>query len=297
MNARVIVFAAAFLVAAYGSNAAAATPPAPIVHAGDQLDVEVLGEPSVSGHVSVAQDGTIGLPLAGEVKVSGATVVDAGKAITVALSRYIRQPHVAVSIIEQGTITVLVLGDVVNSGEYPLTAGARLSDAIAAAGGLSPSISGAYPVARIALPDGTVDHISLEKLLRGADPSRDVQLANRAAIYVPGPTQFDVTMLGAVNEPGQITVNEGDRVSLAIAKAGNNVSSKADLSHIMLTRVEDDGSTGSHPVDLYQALEHGDKRYDPRLRKGDVVYIPSASARSNENLINVLFVIGHLFLL
>jgi len=268
-------------------------PPGNVVHAGDQLQVQVLGENELAQKVVVAGDGTIGLPLVGQVRVAGATPSGAADAIARALGRYIRSPQVTVSVLTSGEITVRVLGDVVKSGEYALRPGARLSDAIAAAGGMDPAINGEYPVARIAYADGTTYHLSLDKLLRGGDPERDVELAQGAAIYVPGPTTFDITVLGAVDHPGTVTLNEGDRLSIAIAKAGHTQNSNGDLGRVMVTRTEADGQTASHPVDLYQSLEKGNMLYDPRLRKGDVVYVPVAR-QTHGVLTNAVFLLSRL---
>lgn len=267
-----------------------------VVHPGDQLQVQVVGEDSVSQKVVVADDGTIGLPLIGQIHVGGATMTGASDAIAGALKRYVRDPRVIVSVLGEGHINVLVLGDVVRSGEYALPSEAKLSNAITAAGGMEPTIDGAYPVARIAFPNGTVYHISLDKLLRAGDPDRDIALADHAAIYVPGPTTMDITMLGAVDHPGTLTLNEGDRLSIAIAKAGDTPSSHADLSRIIVTRTAADGKTAAHPIDLYQALEKGDTRYDPLLRKGDIVYVPLA--KTPHNYVNsVLTLLSRLFFL
>lgn len=287
------VAVAAFLaVSATGSVADTA-----VVHAGDQLQVRVEGEDTLSQTVTVAGDGTIGLPLVGQVRVGGASIPAADDAIAVALKRYLRDPHVTISVLNQGHVNVLVLGDVVNSGEYTLRPDAKLSDAITAAGGMASTIDGAYPVARVALADGTVYHISLDKLLRGGDPERDVTLTDRAAIYVPGPVRFDVTVLGAVDHPGTVSINEGDRLSIAIAKAGNSATSQSDLTRILVTRTEPDGTTASHPVNLYQSLEKGDTRFDPLLRKGDIVYVPLGRKGGGDVLSNALFVLGRLFFL
>jgi protein involved in polysaccharide export with SLBB domain len=270
--------------------------PVAVVHAGDRLQVQVNGESEVSQTVFVADDGTIGLPLVGQIHVAGATPSAVGQTIAAALKRYVRDPKVVVSVLSEGHINVLVLGVVANSGEYQLRSGARLSDAIAAAGGMDPTINGEYPIARIAMPNGTINHISLDKLLRGGDPDRDIVLPDHAAVYVPGATTFDITVLGAVDHPGTITLNEGDRLSIAIAKAGNSANSKADLNRIVVTRTEAGGKTASHPVDLYQSLEKGDTRFDPRLSKGDIVYVPVAR-QSHGNLTNAIFLLTRLFLL
>ena len=268
-------------------------PPDAVLHAGDQLQVQVGGEPQLSQKVVVAEDATIGLPMVGQIRIAGATPAGAGDAIAAALTHYIRQPQVNVAILTRGSVHVMVLGDVANSGEYALDPPARLSAAIAAAGGMSPTIAGPYPVARIAEPGGTTYNISLEQLLRGGDPARDVALAEGSAIYVPGPATFAVTVLGAVDHPGTVTLNEGDRLSIAIAKAGDDTASSADLARILVTRTEADGASASHPVDLYQSLEKGDTRFDPLMRKGDIVYVPMAK-KSNTNLDNALFLLSHL---
>jgi polysaccharide export outer membrane protein len=286
----------AFILTFGGVALAAAAPETYVVHAGDTLHVDVSGEKDLSGDFIVAGDGTIGLPLGGEVRVGGATPVAASAAVRMALQRYVRDPLVSVSVVTGGHVAVFVAGAVVNSGEYELRPGAHLSDAIAAAGGMDPLINGEYPVARIAYSDGRIDQISLEKLLRGGDPTRDIALADRAVIYVPGPTTFDVTVMGAVNHPGTLMLREGDRLSIAIAKAGDDGNSHADLTRIMVTRTEPDGRTATHPVDLYRALEKGDTLFDPRLRKGDVVYVPAA-AKSPDILMNGVFLLSKLLFL
>ena len=286
----------AVLLALGAGTSAQSAPESVVLHAGDQLQVQVAGESDLAQKVVVASDGTIGLPLIGEIRVAGATPAGAAGAIAGALQKYLRNPQVTINVVSAGHISVLVLGDVVNSGEFELRPGARLSDAITAAGGMDPSINGEYPVARIALADGTIYHISLDKLLRGGDPDRDVVLGDRSAVYVPGPTKFDVAVLGAVDHPGTITLNEGDRLSMAIAKAGNTRTASGDLSRILVTRAEASGTAASHPVDLYQSLEKGNTVYDPILRKGDVVYVPVAKQTRGVGL-NALFLLSRLIFL
>jgi polysaccharide export outer membrane protein len=263
------------------------------IGAGDQLGINVIGEASLSQTVLVAGDGTVGLPLAGTVHVGGLTPTQAAASVAASLRKFIRDPDVTVAVNQQGQMTVSVLGNVKEAGKYLLRHGSHVSDAIASAGGMSDTAIGAYPTARLVLGDGTVKDVSLEAVLRGGDLSRDAELGDGAAIYVPGATQFEVQVLGAVDAPGSITVSEGDRLSIAIAKAGNRQNSRADLNHIMVTRTEPNGSTASHPVDLYKALEQGDLRYDPRLRKGDVVYVPIAS-QTHGALSNGLFILEQL---
>jgi protein involved in polysaccharide export with SLBB domain len=198
--------------------------------------------------------------------------------------------HVAVVGEAELTQDVVVADD----GTIGLRPGATLSAAITAAGGMASTIAGAYPIARIVNADGTVYHLSLETLLRGGDPSRDIVLRDGSAIYVPGPVSFDIVVLGAVDHPGTISINEGDRLSIAIAKAGNTASSNADLTRVSISRTEPDGKRAAHPVNLYEALEKGDARFDPSLRANDIVYVPVAR-QSHGNLTNAVFLLSRLF--
>ena len=292
MDVRTVTVAA--LLAAFApAMCVAALPAGALVHAGDKLHVEVVGEAELTSDVVVAGDGTIGLPLVGQVRVAGVTPNGASQAIAVALKPYVRDPRVSVDVAEEGVIAVSVFGDVVNSGAYKLRPGSTLSAAITAAGGLPDTLLGAYPVARVANTDGTTYHISLDLLLRGGDPTRDVVLRDGSAVYVPGPVQFDVAVLGAVDNPGTIAVNEGDRLSIAVAKAGNSINSHADLNHISVSRTEPNGTRTAHSVNLYEALERGDTRYDPVLRKNDVIFIPMA-LQSHGNITNAVFLLSRL---
>ena len=70
---------------------------------------------------------------------------------------------------------MLVLGDVKTPGKYQLRSDAKLTDAIAAAGGIV-NANGAFPDARVADANGTVTVVSLEALLQRGDTSLDTQL-------------------------------------------------------------------------------------------------------------------------
>ena len=104
---------------------------------------------------------------------------------------------------------------------------------------------------------------------------------------------FDVVVLGAVDHPGPVHINEGDRLSIAIAKAGNSVNSHADLTRVSVSRTEPDGKRAAHPVNLYEALEKGDIRFDPSLRANDIVYVPEAR-ESHGNLTDAVFLLSRL---
>lgn len=240
---------------------------------GDLLDVQVFGEAALTQQVTVARDGSITLPLAGRIMVRGLSTTDAAQRITLALKRYIRQPNVAVAIHTEALYNVLVLGNVKNPGRYTVQPGSHVTDAIAAAGGLGP-VNGKLLPARLSSGD-TVRDISLENVLRKGDLTDDVLLTDGSSVYVPSPAILHVRVLGAVDHPGEIEVNEGDRLAVAVAKAGNSTNANGDLNRIRVTRQTPSG-VQSQQVNLYKMLQDGDLRNDIVLESDDVIFVPEA---------------------
>lgn len=265
-----------------------------ILAPGDLLDVQVFGESTLTQQVTIARDGSITYPLIGRIVVAGKTPTQAGEAISASLSRYIRHPLVAVAIHTEAQYNVLVLGNVKTPGRYLLQPGSKLTDAIAAAGGLGP-MNGALPDARVNVGDRT-RNIPLEALLRRGQLSDNVALADGAAVYVPSPATIRVRVLGSVDHPGEIEVNQGDRVEIAIAKAGNSANSNADLNHIALTRRGPDGSTKVDHINLYEALKNGNYANDDVLAPDDVIFVPESAKKTGDAAGGILGLLRRLFI-
>lgn len=277
------VFAAA---CTFGTAFAAA--PGTVIHPGDQLSVQVYGDQTLTQTVTVLNDGTIAYPLIGQVPVAGKTPEQAAETLKMRLLKYVRHPVVTIAISQLAQPNVMVLGDVKTPGKYQLRSDARLSDAIAAAGGLV-DINGEYPAARVSDPGGHVSQVSLQKLLRNGDVSVDQRLGEGDVVYVPGPVQFYVNVTGAVDHPGPIQINQGDSLAVAIAKAGNSVNAQSDLNHVHVIRTGADGKEETQEIDLYQALQSNNPAANVALQKGDTIFVPQSKTRHSESLLSGLF--------
>jgi polysaccharide biosynthesis/export protein len=284
-----VALAAMMMIAAFARPAFAET----ALAAGDVLDVQVYGEQTLTQQVTIAPDGSITYPLVGRIALAGKTTTQAGDAIAGALSRYIRHPMVVVTLHTVALYNVLVLGNVKTPGRYTLQPGSKLTDAIAAAGGLGP-VNGALPDARVSIND-RVSSVSLDALLRRGDLGANVALANNAAVYVPAPLTIRVRVMGAVDKPGDVEVNEGDHLMVAIAKAGNSTNAHADLNRITLSRKAPDGSVSRTQVNLYDALRKGNAQADPTLAADDVIFVPEGKGNSGDAGFGVLGVLRRLF--
>ncbi|HEV3087739.1 MAG TPA: polysaccharide biosynthesis/export family protein [Candidatus Elarobacter sp.] len=265
----------------------------PTIHPGDLLAVSVYGHPDLTQTAIVQADGTIQYPLVERVLVAGMSAAEARDALAHKLMKFLRKPIVSLAVQQQGSINVLVLGNVKTSGRFTLRSGSHVSDAIAAAAGVV-QMNGEFPPARLS-QDGGQQIISLQKMLHDGDVTQNPELSDNAIVYVTGAEMIRVQVLGAVSRPGNVEVNVGDRLSMALARAGAEASVKPDLNRVYLTRV--DPTTGkttpSYRIDMYESLMRGDQRYDPILQKDDKIYVPEAR-QVNAATIGILGILGKL---
>jgi polysaccharide biosynthesis/export protein len=102
---------------------------------GDKVSVLVLGEPDLSAESIVDQNGSLRLPLVGDVRAADLTLGQLERSIGASLEAgYTRRSTVAARITEFRPI--YVLGTVRTSGPFPYRAGETVLAAIARAGGL-----------------------------------------------------------------------------------------------------------------------------------------------------------------
>lgn len=104
----------------------------------DIISVVVFRESDISlPSVRIAADGSISVPLIGRVQAAGRSPVEIGEDIRQRLdARFVRNPSVAVNVIDYAPLEVTVEGSVGTPGVYQFTPGTRLSGGIALAEGL-----------------------------------------------------------------------------------------------------------------------------------------------------------------
>ena len=101
----------------------------------DVLDVLVWKQEQLSGRIRVASDGTIMLPLIGQVKAAGLTTAELQTDLATRMARFVHDPKVTVRVFDPVSRVFYVLGEVSKPGMYKLMSGETLSQALAAAGG------------------------------------------------------------------------------------------------------------------------------------------------------------------
>ena len=267
-----------------GAPVAAATQfsavmPAPIT-AGDSLNISEFHTPEFHSEVRVAADGTVMLPMVGEVRVSGLDEQQAARAIEKALveKHMLLRPMVSVTVTIYAGQDVSVLGEVARPGVYPYTLHHRLLDVISAASGLTPNAGRLvnvfhredprtpHPV--VLDPSGTDIGNDHNPDLR---PGDTVQVSRAGLVYV----------IGAVVRPGGFSVDPAQgltvvqALSLAWGPSQNAATTKA-----LLIREQNGGRT-MISLNLKRMLRGKDP--DQQIRDRDIVFVPDSTAK---NLLN-----------
>ena len=103
----------------------------------DILFINVWHEQEFSGPVAVHEDGKITLPLVGDLAVGDKTPNEIEKIVSEALSKYVVNPLVTVTVQEVRSKKYYLDGEVAKPGEYPLVAPTTILEAISKAGGLA----------------------------------------------------------------------------------------------------------------------------------------------------------------
>jgi polysaccharide biosynthesis/export protein len=103
----------------------------------DVLEISVFKVPDLSKTVQVADQGTINLPLVGEIPAAGRTARDVEQELTEKLGKkYLQNPQVTVFVKEYNSQRVTVEGAVEKPGVFPIQGRMTLIQALALAQGL-----------------------------------------------------------------------------------------------------------------------------------------------------------------
>lgn len=122
---------------------------------GDRLRVIVFGQENLSNVYPVDGTGRIAMPLIGAVQVAGKTTVQVERLVEARLREgFIREPKVSVDI--EAYRPFFILGEVVNSGQFPFVNGMTVQTAVAIAGGFTPRAARAYAEITRQTPRGPV---------------------------------------------------------------------------------------------------------------------------------------------
>jgi polysaccharide export outer membrane protein len=100
----------------------------------DILYVQVFHEPEMTRAVGVRPDGKITMPLIGDMQAAGLTPERFGAQLKQALSTYLHNPDVTISLGQVNSKRYTVAGGVLRPGPYPLVLPMKVFDALSSVG-------------------------------------------------------------------------------------------------------------------------------------------------------------------
>ena len=237
---------------------------------GDTIEILVEGDHDLTRTTTIKPDGSIDLPLVGEVTAAGRTTSQLAAELIRLYSKYLRAPSITVAVHELRVDRISVLGQVNKPGEYPIRPGATILDVLASAGG--PTDRADLTKATIMREEtgGRADPIEVNLLEAFAKDAKNdspaVKLLPGDVLFVPAADRR-IVVLGQVARPGAYDLMEGQHVSDLLADAGGLTPLAAPQRAFIMRGTE------QFPVDVRGILA-GNPEANIPLRAGDTMVIP-----------------------
>ena len=157
------------------------------IGAGDILEITIWKEPDLSREeVLVRTDGKISFPLLNDVQAAGLTPLEMKRNMETGLKEFISNPFVTITVRSPESQKIYILGEVMNTGEYPLYKRLTVLQAFAVAGGFTEWASKKEIILlRREGGEEKVIKVDYRKILKGKDFSGNVQIQPDDTIIVP----------------------------------------------------------------------------------------------------------------
>jgi len=273
----------------------------PLIHKGDRVLVTVFNHPELTSTVNVASDGSINVPVAGNVQAANAPTNVVVSRVRQALVPYLRYPAVSVRVVQQGQ-SVFVTGAFV--GVLPYEPGETVGSAI---GALRTQIVRTNPAT------ATIDPITTAYDLRSVRLEHDgkiigpfnVENFNRAGATGPVLSPGDRIMLankpirvdvrGDIKMPGPVYLYDGETLAQALGEAGG-LDATSSTAHISLIRDGVERDVSSAGSSFTAPAKNGDvvtTHPAPRINVYGMVTTPGeAILKSDTTLLSALYSAG-----
>lgn len=157
---------------------------------GDVLKITVWKNEDMSGDAVVRPDGTISLPLLGEIPAAGRSPGDLQKEIAQRLTTYVKDESAAVTVAVTAvnSYRFVVLGNVDKGGTFTANHYTTVAEAIALAGGPNKFADPDGIIIIRPVPGGKAPKripVSYTQILEGSHPEQDLVLLPGDTVYVP----------------------------------------------------------------------------------------------------------------
>ncbi len=238
----------------------------------DTVTIYTEEVPEASGEFLIRRDGyiTVGIGV-GDIKAAGLTTKELTDVLVKKLKSQVLDPKVTINVKSQSQDRFYIMGAVKNQGVFDCKPKWRITEAIAAAGGLASPAERT----RIVLWRTGQNHqtISLKDLLIRANDDDNIEIKPGDVLNVQSDVTVRLQVVGQVKKAGIIEVLDGQGVAEALSASGG-VDPEARLSEAKLVRAGKE-----MPIDLYQIVVKGHPEQNVPVQENDTLYIPQNTNR------------------
>jgi polysaccharide export outer membrane protein len=251
-----------------------------------ELSIPQPGETPPNGGVEITSDGSVSLPLIGDVEVGGLTIAQAENKINADFAATVNNPSVSIQLLQAQSLRYYLLGAFSAPGvKYP---GRQMDllDALALGGSVDISNADLYQ-AYVAEGSRKLP-VDLHALLIDGDLTQNIALHGGDAIVIPPSTTENAFVFGAVGKPGSIPFQSGALSllqALSVADLDLTNYSSAQLSDVRVIRSHG-GSADFIVVDAAKILDGQALSFG--LEPGDIVFVPPTNVASWNQVLSML---------
>lgn len=233
-----------------------------LVAEGDQLVISVFGQPDLNADLTVGESGVITLPLVGTLEVKGKSANQIAQIFTQKLEQgqYLRNPKVAVKLVQQQSRSFSVMGEVQRPGRYPLSSALSVLDGLSLAGGMTARADKHVRLLRRAAQQNDAELVEYAAvkldLDNGSVPEQLAQkLKPNDILFVAQQKNFYI--YGEVRKPGMYPMEE-DLNIMRVLSIGGGVTERGSARRIVIHRKTADGKLHEIPAQITDKVEAGD---------------------------------------
>jgi polysaccharide biosynthesis/export protein len=264
-----------------------------VIGSGDLLGIEVFDVPELSRDARVSETGYISLPLMpSKVRAGGLTPYQLQDKLAELLQTngLVSTPQVSVSVKEQHSQPITVIGAVKTPKVIQALRKTTLLQALSEAGGISDDAGSTVivtrPVPDISDPADPVDAsapsapqtftINLSDILASGDSRFNIPLVGGDVVSVP--RAGIIYVVGAVSKPGgYLLQNDLDQMTMLkmLSLAGGMTNTAKMKNAVILRKNPDTGKRDQVPVDLSKVMHL--KTQDVQMQANDILFVPDSA--------------------
>ena len=244
----------------------------------DVIGLDVANHPEMSAEaLTVSSTGRVALPILGPLTIKGKTLEQARVAIANAYKSQLRTPKVSLTLVRARPRQATVLGAVGKPGAIDLQPGWRVSEVLAAAGGLS-EVTPEDVKATLKRVNGAPIPLDLETITRAPEKAANPLVKVGDVLSVVAIPLVTVTLNGDVGAPGPVSSRKAPTLLSAIGKAGDLKFAASDTDITLLR------SGAILRLDVAAATQNPDGAANIKLQDGDLLSVQGV--RLNVNVIS-----------